>query len=112
MGHIPNTYKIASASCDYRNRVLVAQFGDGYAQRSKAGINTLTKVWDVVFTPGTAGTMGALDNTLASDLNWNVTTWQAPDEAAPSNWVPIRMGKKIHAGQIIEISATLERAYP
>jgi len=36
-------------SRDEKQRVRIAQFGDGYAQRTLDGINSLQTSWDVVF---------------------------------------------------------------
>lgn len=41
----------AGSSKNQANRVLVAQFGDGYAQFSNDGINANIDKWDLVFVP-------------------------------------------------------------
>ncbi|AUT62880.1 phage tail protein [Paraburkholderia terrae] len=38
---------VSDASYELEPRVILAQFGDGYAQRRAAGINTQDRVWSV-----------------------------------------------------------------
>jgi len=52
-----------------RPRTLKAQFGDGYVQRVKDGVNARLRVWNVVFDPMHATTPIGGSGTNLDDIN-------------------------------------------
>lgn len=59
-------------------RVLKAQFGDGYEQRSQDGINACMQVWNLVFDTLTFAELTAIDNFLTAAGGWQKFTWVTP----------------------------------
>lgn len=60
-------------------KVRVAKFGDGYEQRSPAGLTPLLPTWSMTFTGGRAE-IDAIDDFLTARNAVESFTWKNPDE--------------------------------
>jgi phage-related protein len=67
-------------------KVLAAQFGDGYSQRSPDGINNMPRVWSVQFTLLDATTIDAIHDFLVTQAGVTAFTWTPPKGAA-GKWI-------------------------
>jgi phage-related protein len=63
--------------------VRIAQFGDGYAQRRPAGINTQDQMWSVGLTNLTASKAEAVLAFLSARNGVDVFNWTPPRTATP-----------------------------
>lgn len=62
-------------------RVLETRFGDGYSQRTKAGINNLSETWDLSYNNKTHTTLDAMRSFLETKAGVTAFTWTPPDQA-------------------------------
>jgi phage-related protein len=70
---------VTSASYDLEPKIVKAQFGDGYAQRRPAGINTQARMWNV--------DMKNIDTKTANDV---LAFLEARNGVEVFNWTPPR----------------------
>lgn len=76
------TWKPAwGASQSVNPRVLVASFGDGYAQRVGDGINTMPRAWSLNFTQETAA-IDLIEAFLRNSAGVTAFDWTPPTGAA------------------------------
>lgn len=68
---------VTSASYDLAPTVIVAQFGDGYAQRRPAGINTQNRDWSL-----------AMQSVLPNDAEAILAFLEARNGVDVFNWTP------------------------
>lgn len=61
-------------------RVILAQFGDGYEQRTADGINAMPRKWSLSFQAVTA-TITAIDSFLATKAGVTAFTWTPSGES-------------------------------
>lgn len=112
MPTLPATYTVEpDADQDVVFRVQETQFGDGYKQTAKDGINTKIRKWSVSFTPLTEAEAAALMAILDAAAGWDLIVWQAPDQAIAENWRCKRYQTIRNAGKVTRIRATLEHVY-
>ncbi|CAB3758600.1 phage tail protein [Paraburkholderia humisilvae] len=72
---------VSTAQADVEPRVRIAQFGDGYAQRRPAGINTQDQMWSVGLTNLTASKAEAVLAFLSARNGVDVFNWTPPRTA-------------------------------
>jgi phage-related protein len=88
------TFTIApdfGASMSLKPRVLVAQFGDGYAQRVGDGINTRAEEWSLTFSARTAAEFGAILSFLEARGGVEAFDWTSP-RGTVGRWVCAEWG--------------------
>src|SRR5262252_9015937 len=74
----------ANTAATRRPRLVKAQYGDGYEQRSKSGdINTLA-TWQLVFNDRTWTELQSIDNFLKGLNGVDAFVWDPPDPFLPS----------------------------
>jgi phage-related protein len=69
-----------------KNRVLIAQFGGGYGQYAKDGLNSQYDEWSLVLqnlTSTERATVNTFYETVGSDV-W--FTWTAPGDSSSKKW--------------------------
>lgn len=95
-----------------RPRIRVAQFGDGYEQRTSFGINQNAKEWSLTWnniTEANADTIEAfLDARAADGASFD---WTPPAEATSYKWVCTEWDKQINYTGRATISATFRQVY-
>lgn len=80
---LPLTTLISQGSTRKRmNRVLSAQFGDGYSQEAPNGINSLVDEWNVVYGNLTSSERTTLLAALDTAGSWDTITWTPPGDTA------------------------------
>jgi phage-related protein len=67
-------------------RVLVADFGDGYAQSSADGLNTAIETWDLSFENYNIDDVNTLTAFLDAQNSVKSFYWTPPDETVPKLW--------------------------
>ena len=105
--HIPST----SFGSDSTPRVLRAQFGDGYSQRTVDGINAINKQWNVAFNNRTLEESLAIvtffiDKAAAEAFEWTPPGDITEVKVVASSW------KEVYTSPITRtISAKFELVY-
>lgn len=80
---LPLTDRISQASSRSRkNRVLSAQFGDGYSQEAPNGINSLVDSWSLTFEALNATERASLWTMLDAIGSWDYFTWTPPGDVS------------------------------
>jgi phage-related protein len=96
-----------------KNRVLVAQFGGGYGQYARDGLNSFYDEWNIVLSNLTSTqrtTVNTFYETIGSDQWFN---WTAPGDSVVKKW---RISKDTfmettQGGQIYTISMTIVQQF-
>ncbi len=70
-----------------KRRVDVARFGDGYAQRRPAGINSSDDRWSLTWSMLDRDEFRTLDDFLRARLGVHAFWWQPPWDDAARRWV-------------------------
>jgi phage-related protein len=60
----------------------VAQFGDGYSQRSKDGLNNIRRSWSLVWNDLTSAEKVVIDAFLETQGGYLAFNWTPPDEGS------------------------------
>lgn len=68
-------------------RILNAQFGDGYSQRSPDGINNIVEIWDVTFEYADKSIRDTLNDTLKDFGGVNYFLWTPPYESSTKKFI-------------------------
>lgn len=79
-------YLSQSSSRTRKNRVLSAQFGDGYSQEAPDGTNALVDGWRLVYTNLSSANRTTLFAALDAVGSWDYFTWQAPGDSTTKKW--------------------------
>ena len=85
MATFPNIKPDYGASLSTEPKVCKAQFGDGYAQRVKDGMNNLPRKWNLTFTQ-TEANADTIESFLESTYGSSNFDW-APPRGASGKWV-------------------------
>jgi phage-related protein len=67
-------------------RVRRTDFGDGYAQRSRAGINNIDEKWSVSWSILTATEASAMDDFFRMQGGVDWFWWRAPGDSVAKKW--------------------------
>lgn len=110
------TWCPTSASRDLTPRVLVAQFGDGYAQRRPDGINTQEEMWNLQFDNRTAAQAAAIDAFLKARNGVDVFVWTPPRNTTALNVIcpewSIAWGDMLNGGdRVLNVTAKFQQVY-
>jgi phage-related protein len=68
------------------NRVLKADFGDGYSQTSLDGVNTVEESWELSFDNYFKADIDTIVAFLDSQASYKSFYWTPPDESTPKLW--------------------------
>jgi phage-related protein len=68
-------------------RVIVASFGDGYSQRTGAGLNTQPQVWSLTWGPMGAADIDTIEAFFAARRGVEPFRWTPPRESSPRVFV-------------------------
>lgn len=69
---------VTGASVDVEPSVIVAQFGDGYAQRRAAGVNNKTQVWNLEMRNAQEVRVRGAYDFLAARGGYEIFNWTEP----------------------------------
>ena len=107
---------VTDATYDLEPRVIKAQFGDGYAQRRPAGINTQACMWSISMKNTDAATAGEVVQFLSDRNGVEVFNWTPPrqnvtqDVICPS-W-NVNYGDLLQDGSLLyNLSFKLQQVY-
>ena len=100
-----------SASKTTAIRNLVAQFGDGYEERRRDGINTRLESWRLATPPAEIEAVLALEEELAT-LGPGRFQWCPPGEATTRWWRldPVQWSRTYNTDDLISVTVSIKRA--
>jgi phage-related protein len=107
---------VTTASAEVEPRVRVAQFGDGYAQRRPAGINTQGQMWSVQLNNITEAKAQAVLSFLSARHGVDVFNWTPPrtvtvlDVICPS-WSWSYGDMLLDGSRMINVSAKFQQVH-
>lgn len=99
------------AQVEYRPRVRVAQFGDGYQQRVADGINTAMDAWSLTFTVRTDTEASAIRDFLAARGGYEAFDWTPPNESTAIRVVCREWSRAFDHTNKNTVTARFERTY-
>lgn len=95
-----------------RNRVLIAQFGDGYDQTAPDGINSIVDEWSITYENLTSSERTTLLAALDSAGSWDTITWTPPGDTS-KKWKVTADGvsEMPMAGDLYTVSFALRQVF-
>lgn len=72
---VPSKITINGTSMSVTNRTLRVQYGEGYEQSAKDGLNSKIEEWDIVWAPLTLSEMQTVETALDAVGGWDILTW-------------------------------------
>lgn len=101
-----------SAAKETAIRHLATQFGDGYSERRKDGINTRRERWRLSTPPAAIEQVLLLEEELAA-LGTGRFQWCPPGEAAAQWWhlAPVSWARNYATEDLIGVAFSIERAF-
>jgi phage-related protein len=85
---LPLTDMISQASTGtYKNKVRIAQFGDGYVQAVADGLNSTMGMWQLTYENLSSSERSTLKAVLDAVGSWDYVTWQSPLDASSKKWL-------------------------
>jgi phage-related protein len=111
---LPLTNYISQRSFRTRkNRVLSAQFGDGYSQEAPDGTNALTDEWSVVYENLSSTNRNTVFAALDAVGAWDYLTWTAPGDGSSKKWKVTKDGvsEQASSGSLYSISFKVRQVY-
>jgi len=92
-------------------RILRADFGDGYAQRSGDGINTMRQVRNLAWNVLTFADADTIEAFFAARSGVESFYWTAPDEASPRRWLCSTWRRGYVSGNMASLTATFTEVF-
>lgn len=92
-------------------RVLRADFGDGYVQRTGDGLNALSRKLEATFQALTNTEADAILSFFEDRKGYLPFLWTLPGEATPRQWIAKSWRRTFSGKGIAEITAGLEETF-
>ncbi len=107
---------VSDASYDLEPRVIKAQFGDGYAQRRPAGINTQVCIWSISMKNTDAKTAGEVIQFLSARNGAEVFNWTPPRQSVTQDVIcpswSVNYGELLQNGELLyNLAFKFEQVY-
>lgn len=92
-------------------RVLMADFGDGYAHRAGDGLNTMKLKYDVVFSALTNAEKSYIVEFFRAHKGYRCFAWSPPGATVAAKFIARRWRESHPATGLFDVSATLEQVF-
>lgn len=92
-------------------RINVAKFGDGYAQRTTSGINTLDRTWSLQFQQNSLTDVANIEAFFKARKGVTPFSWLPPGESTEVKVVCTKWSKTYDSHISATINATFELVY-
>lgn len=99
------------AKANYKPRVRLAAFGDGYEQRQADGINARNDTWDLQFQNRTDTETTSITGFLEARAGVEAFDWTPPTEASAIRVVCREWAKSIDRNNLNSVTAQFIRVY-
>ena len=108
MATFPSINPTYGSSKRSKPTVRTVQFGDGYSQRTRYGLNTDLKTWTLTFEVGEADA-DTIESFLEARGGAEHFDWSPPDETETYKWICQDWSKSISYLNRATISATFQQ---
>lgn len=112
MANFPFPNKISSASVNQRDqKVIIANYGNGYEQRAAMGLNSIWRVWDIAMnglTETQRDTLISFYNSHGKVLSFD---WTPPGESVSQKWVFESPISETNNGCLYSFAFTLRQVF-
>ena len=105
---IPADY---GASKKAEPRVRQVQFGSGYSQRARFGLNSDAKVWSLCWENRSVARANAIEDFLAEGGGFESFSWTPPDDTSSYKWICRQWTKTMPFCNLFNITATFEQVF-
>lgn len=99
------------AQANYKPRVRVTQFGDGYEQRVTEGINARPQVWSLQFNNRSNTEAGNIVSFLAARNAVEAFDWTPPNEETAIKVVCREWVKTVARANLNNVQATFQQVF-
>jgi len=110
MATLPNIKPTYSSSKAVQPRILRADFGDGYVQRTSDGINTQKDMWTLEWTLNATDATTLINFFIARD-GYDSFDWTPIGESTSKKFICPQWSKSFLSEQVIVINATFEEVF-
>jgi phage-related protein len=108
----PNILPDRSSKRTKFNRILKADFGDGYGQTALDGLNTEVEEWDLSFKDYPAADVTTITDFLDARANNESFLWTAPGDLVEKKWKQLDEYETTFPGhETMTLKVTLKRVY-
>jgi phage-related protein len=111
MATFPDIAPDYGASKKAEPRFNEIQFGSGYSQRARFGINTDKKVWQLSWTNRNATDANAIEDFLEDQKGRKNFDWSPPDDTNTYKWICKSWTKTLPNPNLFNIVATFEQVF-
>jgi phage-related protein len=108
---IPPVPPTVGTSLTMRPRVRVAQFGDGYSQRTADGLNAQPQVWSVSWSPVTQANADTITDFLAARGGVQAFRWTPPGHTTQRVFICREWTVEPRGAQLVDVSATFVEVF-
>jgi phage-related protein len=105
------TFPPSNAQLTEKPRVVVAKFGDGYAQRTAFGLNINPQSWSLTFSNKRAADRDAIMDFLRAAAGVSAFDWQPPGEVVSFRFTCADYAAQINIDKLWTITATFEQDF-
>lgn len=98
-----------SAKESRKPRIIVAQFGDGYSQRVRDGLNNDMAVWDLAFNNQTTANATSIETFFATQGGTTVFDWTPPNSASSKKFICREWTRTEVSYNVVSITAKFEQ---
>jgi phage-related protein len=111
MATFPDIAPNYGATKQSQPRVRNVQFGDGFSQRLRYGLNQDAKVWDLTWEHISEADSDTIEAFLEARGGAEDFEWSPPDETETYKWICQRWSKRLTASGLNSLSATFQQVF-
>ncbi len=109
MATFPSIVPDYGASKASKPNVRNVQFGDGYSQRLRYGLNTDLKVWTLTWQYITEADSDTIETFLEARGGAEHFDWSPPDETETYKWICQQWSKQMTSAGLNQLTATFQQ---
>ena len=112
MATFPSTFEPDyGASKKAAPRVRRVQFGSGYSQRARFGINNDPKVWTLSWENRSSAQANDIEQFFEDRGGFESFSWSPPDETTTYKWICVEWQKTMPYSNLFNITATFQQVF-
>ena len=111
MATFPDIAPNYGATKQSQPRVRNVQFGDGFSQRLRYGLNQDAKVWDLTWEHISEADSDTIEAFLEARGGAEDFDWSPPDETATYKWICQRWSKRMTYSGLNSLTATFQQVF-
>lgn len=111
MATFPDIAPNYGATKQSQPKVRNVQFGDGFSQRLRYGLNQDAKVWDLTWEHISEADSDTIEAFLEARGGAEDFDWSPPDETETYKWICQRWSKRLTASGLNSLSATFQQVF-